>query len=295
MRPRHPADYRSLLWALAFCPLVPTLSYVWPGLAPWLLPLALWLAYSVGAIAHNHNHRPVFAGRAENAALGAWLSFFYGAPIIFWIPTHNQNHHKYLNGPGDATGTSRFATEDSFSAALRYPFHSSLAQLPLIWRFITHAARRRPRVFRQFMLQAGALALGHLLALGLALRWYGLVQGGLVYALALGLPALFAPWVTMFTNYLQHVGCDPGSADRHSRNFVDRRYNWLMFNGGYHTVHHEHPGVHWSRYPELHRERSAAIGRDLEHATLAGYCFHAYGIQRGRAAAQSGPPPARLR
>jgi fatty acid desaturase len=118
--------------------------------------------------------------------------------------------------------------------------------------------------------------LGHALALGLAVALHGARLGALTYALVIGLPALFAPWAMMFTNYVQHVGCDPSSRDHHSRNFTDPKLNWLLFNAGYHTVHHEHPTAHWSRYAELHAQRSAAIGRGLQHGTLLGYCWHTY-------------------
>lgn len=276
MKLRHVADRRTLCWALGLCPLLPALAYVWPALALWLLPAALGLAYSVGAIAHNHNHVPTFTGRAWNDAFGAWLSFFYGAPLVFWIPTHNLNHHRHKNGPGDATSTSRFASSDTWAAALAYPMRSTRAQLPAIAELVRSAKQRSPRLYRRLWLECAALVLGHACALGLAVSLHGGARGAVTYGLVLGLPALFAPWAMMFTNYVQHVGCDPGSPDRHSRNFTDPKLNWLLFNAGYHTVHHEHPTVHWSRYAELHAQRRAAVGRDLEHGTLLGYCWRTY-------------------
>jgi fatty acid desaturase len=276
MKPRIAADYRSLFWVLVLCPLPVIAAYVWPSLALGLLPLAAGLTYTVGTIAHNHNHFPIFSGRRSNAAFGAWLSFFYGAPIVFWIPTHNRNHHRHLNGPGDDTRTSRFSEHDSLVVALLYPLRSTRVQLPVIRRFIAAARRQNPALFRQILLQIGALAGGHALALGLSFWLHGPWLGATTYALSLGLPALFGPWAMMFTNYLQHVGCDPSSADAHSRNFTHRALNWLTFNGGYHTVHHEHAATHWSRYPELHRRRQAAIGADLVESTLIGYCCRRY-------------------
>jgi fatty acid desaturase len=35
--------------------------------------------------------------------------------------------------------------------------------------------------------------------------------------------------------------------------------NWLFFGNGYHTVHHEHPGTHWTRYRALHESRADRI------------------------------------
>jgi fatty acid desaturase len=96
------------------------------------------------------------------------------------------------------------------------------------------------------------------------------------YVLALGVPALFATWSMMFTNYLQHVRCDPNSRDNHSRNFVAPWVNWLVFDAGYHTVHHENPSVHWSRYRELHQRRGAAIDPNLNRHSILSYCITHY-------------------
>src|SRR6187431_2061001 len=95
---RFNADRRTLFWALILFPALPALSYTRPELAPWLLPLSLYLAYCSGVLSHNHNHAPVFRGRRLNSLYSAWLSFFYGCPLFVWVPTHNQNHHRYLGG-----------------------------------------------------------------------------------------------------------------------------------------------------------------------------------------------------
>src|ERR1051325_2531309 len=95
---RFREDWRTLFWAFGLMPLVPALAYLRPALAPWLVPLALYASYCSGVLAHNQNHSPTFVGRRANAAFSAWLSVFYGFPLFAWVPTHNQNHHRYLNG-----------------------------------------------------------------------------------------------------------------------------------------------------------------------------------------------------
>jgi beta-carotene hydroxylase len=277
MKLRFIADRRALFWALILFPALPALSYQRPTLAPWLLPIALYLAYCAGALSHNHNHAPVFRGKLANSLYSAWLSFFYGCPLFVWVPTHNQNHHRYLDGPGDATRTHLHAAQDNLWAALSYPTRSAFAQAPMIWAYAVAAAQRRhPSRFRQIVLETGTVAVGHGAALLLALHGHGLLRGALLYALALGIPAGFSAWSMMFTNYLQHVGCDHASPDNHSRNFVSAWLNWLVFHAGYHTVHHEHAGSHWSRYPALHALRAARIDARLKQRTILGYCFQTY-------------------
>ncbi|HKO54003.1 MAG TPA: fatty acid desaturase [Polyangiaceae bacterium] len=273
---RFIADRRTLFWALVLFPALPTLAYIKPGLAPWLLPLSLYLSYCSGVLSHNHNHAPVFRQKRLNSLYSAWLSFFYGCPSFVWVPTHNQNHHRYLDGPGDATRTSEHAEVDSLWALLSYPTRSAIAQIPAIWRYARDARLHHLDRFRQIILETGTVVLGHAAAAGLALSLYGLAQGALLYSCALGGPALYAAWSMMFTNYLQHVGCDHASSDDHSRNFVSRWMNWLVFDAGYHTVHHEHAGTHWSSYPALHAARASRIAPQLNQSTILGYLVRRY-------------------
>ena len=293
MQLRFIADRRTLFWALILFPALPALSFLEPALAPWLLPLSLYLAYCAGVLAHNHNHAPVFRDKRLNSLYSAWLSFFYGCPLFVWIPTHNQNHHRYLDGPGDATRTSELAREDSLWAALFYPTRSAIAQSPAIWRYARDARMHHPARFRQIVLETSTVVLGHAAAAALALSLYGFARGALLYACALGIPALYAAWSMMFTNYLQHVGCDHTSVDDHSRNFVDRWMNWLVFEAGYHTVHHEHAGTHWSAYRELHAARAARIAPVLNQQTILGYCVRRYFLSRPAASDVVASPGAR--
>src|SRR5450432_1716845 len=120
MRLRHRADVRTLVWALLLMPAAAGAQYAVPRLAGWMLPVSMYLAYSAGVIAHNHNHSPTFVGRRMNALLSNWISFFYGYPVFAWIPTHNQNHHKFANRPGDASITWRVTPKNGLVAAVTY-------------------------------------------------------------------------------------------------------------------------------------------------------------------------------
>jgi beta-carotene hydroxylase len=281
MKLRFAADRRTLLWSFVLFPALPVVSYAIPAIAPWLVPFGLYLAYCAGVLTHNHVHSPTFRGKRANALYGVWLSFFYGSPIFVWVPTHNQNHHRYLDGPGDFARIATLAPNNTLHAALCYPTRSAIAQLSAIWRYVTDCARHHPRRFRQILAQTLGVVLGHAFAVGLAIWWRGFAQGALIYGCAILLPALFASWSMMFTNYMQHVGCDPASPDNHSRNFVSPALNWLVFEAGYHTVHHEHPGTHWSAYPALHAERSSRIDSRLNEHSIFGYCLKTYVLTGG--------------
>lgn len=256
---RDAEDRRSLCWSLALFPLMPGVAVLWPTVAPWLFPFALYLGFSAGVLSHYHNHRGVFHSRVLNQLYAMWLSVFYGFPLFAWVPTHNRNHHKYVNGPGDATRTDRDGRSDTAWNALTYPTRSGKWQLPQLKVYLSGLKARRSPLWRWAVAQAAVIPVVHLAVAACCVLQNGWFWGLGAYGLLVLLPALFASWSMMFINYVQHVGCDATSPDNHSRNFVGTWENWLVFDAGLHTVHHEHPGVHWSQYRALHQARQAQI------------------------------------
>jgi fatty acid desaturase len=254
----------------------------------------MYLAYSAGVIAHNHNHSPTFAGRRANTLFATWISFFYGYPVFAWIPTHNENHHKFVNGPGDATSTLQMDRENGLVAAITFPLRSASAQAPLVARFLERTRLRSPRTYAAYAMQKIVVFLGHAAACGLAIGLHGVVTGALVYASALGIPAVGALWGLMFTNYVQHVDCDPTSRWRRSRDFVSSWMNFLVFDNGFHTVHHEQPGMHWSETRAAHARIVHLLDPRLQESSIFGYAFRTYVARRGRPALREGRPLERL-
>jgi beta-carotene hydroxylase len=80
-------------------------------------------------------------------------------------------------------------------------------------------------------------------------------------------------------NYLQHIETDAYSEWNHSRNFVSWMLKALLFNNGYHTVHHLKPGVHWSELPRLHAQHAAQIHPALLQRSWLGYVGHTYFVR----------------
>ena len=110
-----------------------------PRLIPWLLPLSLYFGFCAGVFSHNHNHCPTFKSRRLNAFYSAWLSVFYGFPTFAWIPTHNLNHHKYVNKAGDATITWRYSKRNTWLIASTYYFVSAYWQSGPLKEYIAKA------------------------------------------------------------------------------------------------------------------------------------------------------------
>jgi fatty acid desaturase len=273
---RVKADTRTLLYAFVLFPAVPAVQYANPALVGWLLPLGLYCGFCAGVLTHNQNHSPTFVNKRLSAYFAAWLSIFYGYPTFGWIPTHNQNHHKFVNRPGDASITWRYSKKHNWTVAWTYFFVSSFFQSKSMVEYINKARASNPPLFHNIVMQYVFVIGGHsgMAALAIALHGWGL--GALVYGVGFLLPALFSLWAMFFINYIQHVHCDPWSKYDHSRNFVGRLSNWLTFNAGLHAAHHEQAGLHWSKLWELHNRLAPHIHPDLKQHSLLGFCFKTY-------------------
>jgi beta-carotene hydroxylase len=280
MRLRIRADWRAVLWVFGLMPAAAVAQYARPGLAGWMLPISMYLAYAAGVLAHNHNHLPVFGNRRANAFYSSVLSFFYGYPTFGWIPTHNENHHRYREREGDVTATWRHTRKNTAWSAFTYFFRSAAWQAPLIAAYLRRVKKRSTRAWAWLLAQYVIVFGGHLAACALAIRLYGFRTGGLVYLSALGIPAMGALWGLMFTNYVQHIDCDPSSRWNHSRNFDSRWMNFLVFDNGFHTVHHDRAILHWSHARAAHEAVVHNIAPCLNERSIAGYCWKTYVIGR---------------
>ncbi len=243
---RNRADFRTVLWVTAAVGLVAA-AYARPDWALYLSPLGCYLAVACGVIAHNHNHCATFTTKRMNNGFGHLLTLFYGYPTLMWIPTHNLNHHRHLNRPGDATITWRISNKHNFWLAATYFIVSAFYQSPLIKDYIGSARRSNRRLYGRIVFQyvLWIVSLVGLLILACVLH-RSLRLGIRVWGLSLALPAVCSLVTIMFFNYTQHVHTDAWSEHDHSRNFTGRIFNFLFFNNGYHTAHHENQNLHWS-------------------------------------------------
>jgi len=99
-----------------------------------------------------------------------------------------------------------------------------------------------------------------------------------LWILSVGVPTLFGPWCMMWFNYMQHVHADPWSEHNHSRNITGRVFNFLVFNNGLHTIHHENPGSHWSKAYERHAEIADLIDPRLNERSFWWWILRGYVI-----------------
>jgi fatty acid desaturase len=272
---RYNADYRTVLW-VGMAALCVAMQFARPEWVVYLCWLSGYFALACGVIAHNHNHCPTFRAKWQNRVFGNILTIFYGYPTFVWIPTHNLNHHKLVNRPGDATITWRYTNRHNALVAATYFFVSSYFQTELTKAYIVRARRERPDVFRQIVTQYAVWIGAHVALIGLGITLHGVTTGLYVWTMACALPSIFSLWTIMLFNYEQHVHADPWSKHNHSRSWQSKLVNFLLFNNGLHAAHHEHPGTHWSLLWQVHRGLVDKIDPRLVEGSLSWYVMKQY-------------------
>lgn len=264
----HGEDVRSIVFVsitllLLLLPFAIDVSPVW--VVPWLLAGSLF-CFSSWIINHNHVHTCLFQDARLNVVFELLLTLARGHSSAGVILAHNYNHHVHN---GDNNDWIRPQLAGSGPGIMR------------LLRFIVAAVGSMARGRR--------LADVELLPPDIRRRLYQeriLLWVFVPVLLLLDVKTFFLfvaiPWVLGVTlligvNLLQHDGCRPGSQFDHSRNFTGRTGNWFFFNNGYHTAHHMHPALHWSRLPQWHREHVApAIDSELEQRSILRYLFNNY-------------------
>lgn len=204
---------------------------------------AYWLVMVIpkGLIsAWNHHHQHAFTFRSPilNRALELSYAMHTGVTTHLWLLHHVLGHHvNYLDQSKDESRWQR--KNGTRMNALEYTLNVSLTAYVRGWV----VGRRYPKLQRTFV------AFGLLtLALASVLVWYRPVPGLFIFVLPMVGTLMFTAWVT----YDHHAGLTSENHFEASYNIMNRWFNVLTGNLGYHTAHHYKQGVHWSDLPKLH-------------------------------------------
>lgn len=261
----HRADRRTLSY-MAITTALLVVQWNLAVFQPLLYVWFLFMAVSVAIIAHNHNHVPLWRSRYLNIATDYWLTLFYGFPAFGWIPTHNKNHHALNNKQGDYTITYRLSEKNNILTLLSYPSTSSYFQQKPIAAYLKTLWRSDRRRFALAASQYMVLGLYYVGAL--LLNW----KKALLFVLIPHQVSLFS---ILIFNYVQHVHADEESEYGHSRNFTGL-INLMLFNNGYHTIHHKSPGLHWSGTPQAQEKILHLIDPSLNERSFWWYVLRVY-------------------
>jgi len=259
------ADVKSLVYVLITSTLF-IAQWMWIGVNPFIYTWYLFMSVAVSVMTHNHNHLPMWRSKVMNVLTDWWLTVFYGFPIFAWIPTHNKNHHKFNNREGDDSITYRVSEKNNFLTLISYPTISGYYQQKAIMVYLKDMKANNKEKFWVSISQYVVLVLW--LAAALIIDW----EKALLFVI---IPQQVSLFSVLIFNYVQHVHANEESEWNHSRNFTGF-LNFLLFNNGYHTIHHHKAGLHWNKVPEAHKEIEKNIDPILLERSFWWYIFRSY-------------------
>ena len=280
---RFAADWRTLFLLCVYAALAIggwVLNPSGPLLVAWVVVTAIssWLC---AIIAHNTVHTPVFKKRGLNKLFQVWVSLSYGFPVSEYVPGHNLSHHKFTQEAQDVMHPTKVTFRWNLPTFLFFFFAVGPAVTKGNYEYKKVMKQKLPAWNRQLLYEI--LAVWGVKVAVTLLDWRRAIA-------FVWIPHLFAVWGITTVNFLQHDGCDKDHPVNHSRNFVGATFNWFTLNNGFHGIHHEIPGLHWSLAPAAHAEKYApTIHPELDQPSLFGYMFKAF-IYPGKRVTYDGKP-----
>ena len=245
---RYKADRRTLsLVTFYFIGTISAWIYFpeeWFLRLPIVIGLSL-LSFFCAVTVHNTIHQPIFKHKLMNKIYQVILSFTYGHAVSAYVAGHNFSHHQHTQEYTDRIRTTQLRFKWNFLNQLLFFF----VIVPGIMKdenlFAKKMYKENPRWFWQYVLE---------LVIVLGIKFFLLFYNWELALLILFIPHTYAAWGIVGTNFWQHDGCDKDHKYNHSRNFIGSVLNYVAFNNGFHTAHHEKPELHWSLLPAYHKE-----------------------------------------
>ncbi len=223
--------------------------------------------FQSAVVVHNCAHTHPFMDASHNYKFFLILTLLSGAPVSLFVPGHNQAHHNHLETEKDATRTSKMKYDSDFLNFMLYVPTIVPRVIMNEQLYMVKQCDKGSYIFRQY--KEELLVYYSFLVMLLLSNWK---KALLVYIL----PTLGGKFCILSLNMLQHYKCDPASKFNHSRNFTGPILNFLFMNNGYHTVHHNAPGLHWSKLPAKHLEIEDKIDRDLIQTNILQYTYETH-------------------
>jgi beta-carotene hydroxylase len=234
---------------------------------PLVLIPAGMLSFLNAVVIHNHLHRGIFHSHRLNMIWRGVLSFGALYQASANVPSHNLVHHHFGDdGQPDWADPQHVRFRWNLLNLIHFPNIAGPNTFAGVGRWA--ATTKQASFGRQYLAEL-AVAFGLTGALLLYDFWPAL--------LFVVLPQFYGARCILRINLIQHDRADTASEWNHSRNFVGRAFNWIMCNNGYHTIHHNRAGLHWSELAEAHRrEVVPRIDGSLDEPSMIKYLWRTY-------------------
>jgi fatty acid desaturase len=272
---RHRTEWRQVGIVAAYQACLMAMMFVPAARSPPVLIAAGLLSFLNAVVIHNHLHRGIFHSHRLNMIWRRVLSFGALYPASANVPSHNLVHHHFADdGQLDWADPAHVRFRWNLLNLIHFPNIAGPNTFAGVGRWM--ATTRQAGFARQYVSELVVA--------------FGLTGALLVYdfwpaLLFVVLPQLYGARCILRINLIQHDRTDIASEWNHSRNFVGRAFNWIMCNNGYHTIHHNRAGLHWSELDEAHRREAVPrIDPSLDEPSMINYLWRTYVTGWGRPA-----------
>lgn len=274
---KHPAEWRQIGIVAVYIGLLASMFLVPACRNVFFLAAACYFSFLNTVVIHNHLHQGIFKSRRLNMALRCVLSFGSLYPASANIPSHNLVHHHFDDdGQPDWAAPEHVRFRWNLLNLIHFPNVAGPNTFAGVQRWM--ALGHKADFARQYRIE-NAFAFGLTLALFAIDFWTTLFF--------IAIPQLYGARCILRINLIQHDRCDTTTEWNHSRNFVGRAFNWIMCNNGFHTIHHNRAGMHWSALAEAHaREVAPRIDPSLDEPSMVFYLARTYLLRFFRPAAR---------
>jgi fatty acid desaturase len=275
---KHPTEWRQIGIVAVYLGLLASMYLVPACRNVLFLGAACYFSFLNAVVIHNHLHQGVFHSRRLNMVFRAVLSFGSLYPASANIPSHNLVHHHFDDdGQPDWAAPEHVAFKWNLLNLVHFPNVAGPNTFAGVQRWM--ATNGKKDFVRQYLYE-NVFAFG-LTALLLARDFWPAL-------FFIVIPQLYGARCILRINLIQHDACDTKSDWNHSRNFVGRAFNWIMCNNGYHTIHHNRAGLHWSALDEAHaRDVAPRIDPSLDEPSMVKYLLRTYLFTPARPAANN--------
>lgn len=282
---RHVEDRRAVGLAAGHLALVVATVATYASGAPaawFILTTALLAASSFVQLisVHNAMHAPLFWNKRANRAWQCALSICIGYPVSIYVPVHNLSHHLGLQTPRDVLRTTEVRHRSNLLNLVDHMVAGTVHLHLLHFAYLARLRQSRPRWVSQVLLEGACVAV-FFVAIALAVGPLGI--------LFVWLPNIMGQLLMVGFGYVQHDGCDHDSEHAHSRNFTSPLLNWFICDNGWHAVHHDRPGLHWTKLRTAHAKIVGELHPALDQRSLTAYMWRTF-VWPGRRLRYDGAP-----
>ena len=220
----------------------------WQHALLWIAIPHVVLNIPIASAMHIAIHTPIFYRGKHDFLFGLLYALEIGITRTCFRIDHLTHHRYFLEPEKDPNA---WQSMGKVMGQAQYALHNLVHLYPRSWRI---ACERSQKVRREFIAEIVTC----LVLLGV-LTAYDPPKSVAVY----GFCIVWGIAGTYYWSHHQHAGLEPVNVFLACRTYLGKPYNWLAFNVGYHTAHHEKPGLHWSQLPARHEAIASRIPAQL--------------------------------